>query len=130
MNSAAAKILELLSNVPSVAASHERIAFAREQVEALDRQLTEARAEIERLRKELARRVPPEFVEHRGVLWKRTGDNDFAPDPYCPHCHSAMAGWPSEMDPVVCGKCKFIGPFRGAEARRLWKSLIEEQQRP
>jgi hypothetical protein len=116
------KVLQTLSDVPTLAIAHERLALARELLEQMEGENERLRAEVERMQRELETRPPVEFTEHRGVLWKRLPGGGFAPDPYCPVHRTVLS---SRAGHTICSitKCGFEAPFYIREVPEIHQAI-------
>jgi hypothetical protein len=103
-------IAEKLKNAPTVSNAEQRIALAKEIEAESEKTIEKLRAEIVELKRELALRIPLEFTEHRGVLWKRLPAGGFAQDAYCPTHRLAMSRFAGGL---ICtaNKCGYQAPF-------------------
>ena len=108
-------LTDLLKEYPALNVARERIALAEQRYNhsnvktkcSSKKPLAQER-ELESLR----RQVPStEWVEARGVSFKRRGDGTFEPDAYCPECKRAMNALSSFM-PLLCSKCEYVAPVQ------------------
>jgi hypothetical protein len=115
---------DLLKEDPAHEVARERIVAAETKIAAMEFENVRLRGENAQLKvrlSALARSVPRDFVEARGVLFKRT-DGGFEPDAYCPDCIRALS-FDKERSRWVCSKCGFIAPFALSDLTRLVASL-------
>lgn len=119
-------LTDLLKEYPALNVARERLALADAKYELLERENGTLKLEIARLKGELEalRRTAPstEWVEARGVLFKRRADGTFEPDAYCPECKRALNALESFM-PLRCSKCKYLAPFKAPELAGIIASL-------
>jgi hypothetical protein len=103
-------IADKLKNAPTLANAEQRVALAKEIEAQSEKTIAQLRAEIVELKHELELRIPLEFTEHRGVLWKRLPSGGFADEAYCPTHRLAMSRFAGEL---VCtaNKCGYQAPF-------------------
>jgi hypothetical protein len=117
-------LTDLLKEYPALEVARERIVAAETQIAAMESENFRLRGENARLKERLsalARSIPRDFVEARGVLFKRT-DGGFEPDAYCPDCIRALS-LDEARSRWVCSKCGFIAPFALSDLTRLVASL-------
>jgi hypothetical protein len=123
-------VTEKLAALPTAANAQQRVAFAQElaaeasrradEIEAnSEKTIAQLRAENAELKRELTLRIPLEFVEHRGVLWKRLSAGVFAEDPYCPEHRAVMCRVERHVVcPVYrCGRAAPFEPYQQQAAR-------------
>lgn len=105
---------DILKEIPTTSVARERMALAEQKYEMLERENEVLKQETARLKgdlESLRRQVPStEWVEARGVAFKRRSDGTLEPDAYCPDCKRAMRALDPEM-PLRCSKCKYLAPF-------------------
>lgn len=88
----------------------------------LKKELAAAKEEIEQLKSRIPR---AEFVEYRGVKFKRKPSGGYEGTAYCPSCEVGMAPTLPRSKPLVCGKCHALSGF----TTRQLLSVIEEVKR-
>jgi hypothetical protein len=110
-------LTDFLKEIPTAGVARERMALAQERAAAMEAEVERLKEENARVIKELdaARRQLPsaEFVEYRGVLFKRRAGGSFEPDAYCPDCKRVLSSIEAFL-PLECSKCNFMGPFSDA----------------
>jgi hypothetical protein len=111
------KLFDLLADIPTNAVLRERIELIREQAAKTEKQLAEALKENETLRTRVAaleKQVPAktagEFVEHRGVYFKRKPGGGFHHAVYCFACKNPMSSPEGEI-PYHCPRCNQMVEF-------------------
>jgi len=108
-------LTDILKEIPTSGVLRERVALAEQKYDLLERENEVLKHENARLKAEnaaLKKAVPStEFVETRGVLFKRKADGTFEPDAYCPDCKRALWTLDESIFPLGCSKCKFQAPF-------------------
>jgi len=122
-------ISEFLSGIPVNAVLRERIALLLEDKQRLEKQvkeLQEANAGLVKdcgtLRSQLAGyQAAAEYVEHRGVLFKRQARGGYALIPYCAACHVPLGS--VEGLHMSCAKCRFIASFNFEELNSIHLEL-------
>jgi hypothetical protein len=106
---------DLLKQYPALEVARERLALADEKYESLGRENETLKLDNARLRRELEAlrsSIPrTEFVESRGVLFKRKPDGTFGPDAYCPDCERVLSTFEESVFPPSCSRCRFQAPF-------------------
>ncbi len=114
----------------SAAILKERLSLAADQFKQLEeenRKLKSVNAALEGRVSELSRKletgsVPRDFVESRGVLFRRQADGKIEKDAYCPTCKTVMFSL-SGVTPFHCSKCKFSANFTGREIDRVISAI-------
>ena len=107
------KILELIANAQANPALRAHAALlrdmhqaAKEEVAELKQKVLELEAENYRLKQETTRqKKSQEFIEKRGVLFKRGSDGRIEPDAYCKTCFGVLMG--IDDLPLYCGECRW-----------------------
>lgn len=93
----------------------ERVALAEQKYELLEQQNENLKLENARLKAEittLKNAVPSsEFIEARGVLFKRKANGTFDGEAYCPDCERVLSTFEESVFPPSCSRCKFQAPF-------------------
>jgi hypothetical protein len=121
---------DLLQGIPLNAVLKERLALAEQKFNALEKENKELRGQVEALTAENASlkeerdslRTEEEFVERRGVAWKKEPDGHYLP--CCPKCKTALSKIPPwKPDTLKCSSCKFVAPFHPREVAEIAKSL-------
>ncbi len=121
---------DLLQGVPLNSVLRERVALAEQKfkdIEAENKSLKERvsalTAENDTYRKLIAQqRADSQFVERRGVLWKREDDGHYLP--CCPRCKTALTPMPPwSHDFLDCTVCKFKAPFHPNEVKQIAATL-------
>jgi tRNA(Ile2) C34 agmatinyltransferase TiaS len=119
----------LLANLERLVNEHgsavilkERLELLRDQAKALEKRVADLERDNRNLQQrldQLQRQVTPKnFVEHRGVLLKRTSSGALEETVYCPTCRTAMNALDDEL-PFRCSRCKFLAPFRGQDLAKV-----------
>lgn len=120
-------LTDILKDIPTVGVARERIALAEQKYELLERENETLKLENVRLKGELEalrRQVPStEWVEARGVLFKRRPDGRFEQDAYCPSCKLVLSTFREEVFPPQCSQCKMRAPFFKSEIPEIIASL-------
>jgi len=124
------KLLEKAINEHgSSAILKERLALVKDMLDKvekekydLERELNKAQEEISRLKSTIP---STEFVQYRGVKFKRKPSGGYEKTAYCPSCELGMASASSRSMPLVCGKC---GALSGFKAREL-VGVLEEVEK-
>jgi hypothetical protein len=121
------KVLQSLADAPTLAIAHERLALGREHLERVEEERNRLLGENVELRRQLALRMPVEFTEHRGVLWKRLSNGGFAEDPYCPQHRVAMSRFAGE---VICTahECNYAAPFDYRQQPEAHASIPKDRE--
>ncbi len=125
-----AAIEKLINEHGSAAILKERLSLAADQFKKLEEEnglLKHEKASLEdelgRLRTQLkATLIPQEFVESRGVLFKRLNDGKIAPDAYCPTCKTVLFSLQGVL-PLNCSKCGFAAHLTGKEIPKVIAGL-------
>lgn len=107
----------------------ERLLLMKEKVECLEKEvsdlkeaLCDSQKEITKLRKQIEEKAPSEeFVEHRGVLFKRLGGG-YHQAVFCPNCQTSMFSL-HNIAPYQCSKCGFIADFKGSSLNGIISAL-------
>jgi len=119
------KFLQTLADAPTLAVAHERLALARELLEKMDRENARLQGEVAELQRELSLRVPREFAEHRGVLWKRLPAGGVAEDAYCPTHRLAMSNFAGELICTV-KNCGYAAPFNSGNVQHVRSQIPQD----
>lgn len=116
------QLVKALAEFPVADVVKQRLELARDIAQALKEENDRLRSEVAQLRAELAQRMPSEFVEQRGVLWKRDRAGGYAPDPYCPVHHTVLSNFAGML---ICtrGGCGFTAPFSPSSLASVRNSL-------
>src|ERR1039458_4550468 len=113
-------ILDLIADIPTNA-------VLRLRAQALEKKVGELEAEISRLVKrigELDRQISAnagsdQFVEHRGVLFKRKPGGGYVEQPYCFVCRKPMS---SHMGLMAYGcMCGYFADFTGSQLAEVMR---------
>lgn len=123
-------IFKLYEDASTGAIKREHIALLQEQVQPLVKKIEDVEEENARLKKssEAATRQLAEyaareqFIEFRGVLFKKALSGGYYPDAYCPACRTVLM-FRTTREQVACSRCKFIAPFIGGELPSLVSKL-------
>lgn len=111
---------DLLKDYPALNVAQERVALAEAKYAALEEENKRLKGENAQLKGELAaaqRQIPSDdFVERRGVLFKRRADGKFDPDAYCPKCKTPLYAMDDIFIPT-CSGCRFRSPIKRPEMR-------------
>lgn len=104
----------------------DQATFLVDENNALKARVAELEELNHRLSKELESNLKrDEFVEHRGMLFKRDSKGGFLETVYCPKCHGPMgAGF--KNFPFQCLNCKVIADFKPGD---LSRNIIPELER-
>ena len=120
---------KLITEHGSAAVLEKHLDLVREQVKALERRQVELevenaslKAKLAELEEELASRVPPEFVESHGALFKRKAEGGHHDAVFCPHCKGPMFA-PSPASLFQCGRCKTVVNFNKRDVHGIMGSL-------
>jgi hypothetical protein len=120
----ASKLVELINGWiverGSAVVQEKHIAFLRDQIVALENQVAALQEENAQLKhkaeseteKNLTNSAANEFVEHRGLLFKRKPEGGYHLAAYCPSCRISLASGRPHF-PLQCSKCKFMSDVRG-----------------
>ena len=114
-------IRTVLNDLAGGRVSAERIAFLKDQLEALQsektelqEELAEAKEELQGLRRQLHSQpittAKDEFIESSGALFKRKPGGGYHNVVYCPRCRFATKPEPV-FDMFHCAPCKWHSPF-------------------
>ena len=119
-----------LSSVQSNEVLRERITFIYEQLEVIRKaneatvkELSEAKAKIIELEKQIASyREKDEFVEHMGASFRKNPSGGYITSVYCPNCLKQVgSGFPHF--PFQCRTCGWLSSFKGRELKHIMNSL-------
>ncbi len=118
---------DLLKQYPALSVAKERLALIEEKLKATDAENKKLREENNILRQKVnALRKESQFIEFKGVLWKKSGES-IDPLSYCPDCKLAMSEFPPDSDEMLtCSKCNFTAPFKPSQVETLAKKLDTE----
>ncbi len=117
---------KLITEHGSATILKERIVQLREEFDrlkdkhdSLERDNERLKAEVERLGKALEKEaIPNEYIEHRGVLFRRLPNGNIQDEVYCPSCKCTMGSLEGEL-PYRCSKCRFAASFTGHDLKRI-----------
>ncbi|MBA7646296.1 hypothetical protein ES703_54058 [subsurface metagenome] len=99
------------------------LAKVEQEKSNLERELAIAREEISCLKS----LVPStDFVQYRGVKFKRKPSGGYEKTAYCPSCEVGMASTSSGSMPLVCGKCNALSGFKSRELVNVLKEVESE----
>jgi hypothetical protein len=126
-------IRSVLGDLAAGRISAERIAFLKDQVDAvakekaaLEQELAKAKEEIQQLRLKLHAQASAgaqdEFVEAAGALFKRKPGGGYHEVVFCPRCRTSV-GCLEPIFPFLCRPCRWESPFKGSELPRILKGL-------
>jgi len=127
-------LLNLLRNLINEHGSsqilRERLSLAADEAKKLEKEYRELEAENEKLKQENtelrqqleAATIPDEFVEARGVLFRRLSNGEIDKDAYCPTCKTVMFSLHGVL-PLKCSKCEFVAAFTGNEIPNIAKTI-------
>ncbi|HGJ5883248.1 hypothetical protein [Arsenophonus sp.] len=119
-----------LSSVQSNQVLRERIVFIYEQLEVIRKsneatvkELTEAKAKIIELEKQIASyRAKDEFVQHMGASFRKNASGEYVAAVYCPNCLKQVgSGFPDF--PFQCSPCGWYSSFNGGDLQHVMSSL-------
>ena len=116
-------ILELIPDIPANA-------DLRIVAQTFEKQIAELQQKCARLEGELgsikqqpaAQRNPTEFVEHRGVFFKRRPNGGYYDDVLCRKCRQPMVSFVGEH-PYMCKPCGITVNFAEGDLRRIMGEL-------
>jgi hypothetical protein len=125
-------LTKLITEAPLSAVLRERIELAKEQAQALEREVARLREEnrtqklrLEELDGTVASSVTAgQFVEHRGALFKRRASGGYHDAVFCPSCQCPMSSLEGRL-PYNCSRCHILVDFIGADLKRVMKELEE-----
>lgn len=111
--------------------SGELLKLATHEILERDRKLQQAQEELVRVHQEVAKlnqqlqahRAAQQFVEHAGVLWRRTTSGSLDPVPRCVHCRQPMSPFPPEFGQFCCDRCTFHSLFSVTDMDRIRREL-------
>jgi len=120
----------ILSQLPTNSVLRERVEFLKDRIEALEKRLQDLEQENTNLRSRLAvfedseveKALSPDFVEHRGALFKRKPGGGYEPTVYCPDCQRSTSSLMGQL-PYHCARCKWSADFNGMELDKVLKEL-------
>lgn len=126
------RLKDLLDAVGTAATNSvlkERINLFVEEAQRMEKEnerLQKRTSELEEqlraaLQKLAASRQADEFVEHRGALFKRTG-NGYVKAVYCPVCKVSTGSLEGEV-PFYCHRCDWMADFTGYELDSVMAGL-------
>ena len=124
-------LTKLLNEHGSSEILRERLALLRDQTQALEKENVELKksvTDLEDRNRNLAAQLKAqarseEFVERRGVLFKRNPAGGYHEAVYCPICYSTLGTIHPEL-PYACRKsCGFIFDINRAEMLRILADL-------
>jgi hypothetical protein len=133
------ELIELIKNslndVASVAVTRERLLLFRDLAELKEKENVELKGEVARLAKEVAELrkqieklgVRDNFVEKKGVLFKRKPAGGYVETPYCYKCrvpYGQLA--PSPVLAFACFTCGQFSTFPAGDVPGLIKELESE----
>jgi hypothetical protein len=104
----------ILQEVGTASVLRERLLLLQDQLQLVVQENVDLKKENARLKKqhkELAVQLeeyslPEQFVEHRGVLFRKTGSG-YSESPYCPVCKIPMSSMEQGV-PFFCSRCDHI----------------------
>lgn len=111
-------VLSKLKAIPGWTATAEHVAFLRDILVERDKELADLQSKCDRLRdenSELQKRIAEissteDYVEYRGVLWRRIDSDTVEPAPYCKKCKHIMVHFaPAKV--WCCDTCQADAPY-------------------
>ena len=119
---------KLITERGSAAVMDKHLAFVREQAATLEKQIATLQQENTTLKQQLAKcqgelsanATAEDFIEHRGVLFKRKAGGGYHLAVYCPLCQKP-AGSPEGI-PYHC-RCGWCGDFGAGELKQVMEDL-------
>jgi DNA repair exonuclease SbcCD ATPase subunit len=129
--------MKLLSEIQNLIIEHGSSSILRERLLLIKDKLTQVEEERTQMEKELAAcheeiaqlraqiksmTVEKQFVEHRGVLFKRKSTGVYDECPFCPHCKYPMGALNKFMN-FTCDRCNIMTNFKGAELSVVMSEL-------
>jgi hypothetical protein len=111
-------IREILETLATAGAVKERLAFACDQLQLMEKKVGSLEEEnrqlhetVRRLTREVeAKAIPDEFVEYHGVLFRRGRTGVCERMPYCPRCKIPLISI-HDSQPMYCSLCEFATPI-------------------
>lgn len=101
----------------------EQLGIANQKISELEKSNAELSQKVNDLEKTLAAAVvPKDFIEHRGVLFRRVNGSISLTDVYCPTCKIVMFSIGGGL-PFMCSKCKFQAGFNGMQLSEVVSSM-------
>lgn len=124
---------KLITEHGSASIQKERVQLFQEQVELIDKENVSLRAENDSLKKQvksLKSRIEEQknhddYINFKGVYFKRLPSGKFDEIPYCPKCKSGMYGLESFF-PFTCGSCDIMSGFTQGEYEGIMEELKKE----
>ncbi len=101
----------------------DELAKAEKEKADLQIELANAREEISMLKEKMPSR---QFVEYRGVKFKRKPSGGYERSVYCPSCEVGMATIPGGTLPFVCGRCNCLSGFPAGELDSILREVQSE----
>lgn len=125
-----AAIEKLITEHGSASILRERVDALREQFERVEQEKDRLQAEnkelidqVRELQGELQKKaVPDEYMEHRGVLFRRVSGS-IQDEAYCPECKIPMTSLMGAT-PLRCSKCRRTASFTGNDIRRIIREIL------
>lgn len=120
------KLIELLAALPVTAVLRIECERLLQRNLEIEKEVAKLNAVIAEQDKRLAEYAAKEqFVEFRGVLWRKLESGRYATDPVCPVCRVVL--WQCEdLLPFRCSICKFKSPFLRGELTAVFERLVHE----
>ena len=116
------QIQALISQIQSLMATiqSENAALLSENLD-----LKKSISDLERIQSTPKTKSTEEFIEFKGVSFKRKPSGGFFDSPYCPTCNNAM--WSTEkIFPFMCGKCSTASSFNQGELTSVFEEFLSE----
>jgi hypothetical protein len=127
-------IEQLINEHGSSAMLKERLLLLKDVIGKLENEARELKEALHtcaderaQLQKELREKtVAEEFVEYRGVFFKRKASGGYHEAVYCPSCKLPMSSSMENFVQYTCTKCGFFADFCGRDLPRILELVNKE----
>ncbi len=131
-------IEQLINEHGSSAILKERLLLLKDVISRLENEARELKKALRtcaeermQLQKELREKtIACEFVEYRGVFFKRKVSGGYHGAVYCPSCKLPMSSSMENFIQYTCTKCGFFADFCGRDLPRILELVNREYEHP
>jgi tRNA(Ile2) C34 agmatinyltransferase TiaS len=103
----------------------EQLGIAHKEISKLEEDNALLRKKVNDLEKFISENlVPKDFIEHRGVLFRRVKGIVSLTDVHCPKCKITMSSLMGEI-PFKCSQCGFKAAFSGKDLASITSTISE-----
>jgi|GEM_PF-1974065 len=125
----AAEIREIQSIISSLQLEHFSAHEKKADLVSENLELKKRISELERKQIPSEKKPSDEFIEFKGVAFKRKPSGGFFDSPYCPICNNSMFSM-EKIFPYQCGKCSTASSFKQGELASVFEEFLSEYSYP